>query len=191
MLLGVAILSGNCHPLCVTGHYRIVLTHNAQSRLYRFSRQYRFCAFHLCAHKAVKSPNDTVSGLLPVDIRVESTCYVARSLRHTETHRMVPVPCRLHDFRQRNMPKNHENRHFHVSDFKYRCCAPPKSSSTVKIHLSSKFQPLKSSEQETPAVHKQTNKQIDRRNFLRHQEKSGPITWNCHRGKPAGGSSKM
>ena len=106
MLLGVAILSGNCHPLCVTGHYRIVLTHNAQSRLYRFSRQYRFCALHLCAHKAVKSPNDTVSGLLPVDICVESTYYVVRSLRHIETRRMVSSPCRLHDFRQSYGPEH-------------------------------------------------------------------------------------
>ena len=89
-----------------------------------------------------------------------------------------------------NIAKNHENRHFHVSDFKYRCCGQKISSFPVKIHLSSKFQPLKSSEQETPAVHKQTDRQTNRRNFLRHQEKFAPITWNCHRGKPAGGSSK-
>ena len=39
--------------------------------------------------------------------------------------------------------KNHEKHHFDVSDLKYRCCTPLKSSRRVKIPLGSKFQPWK------------------------------------------------
>ena len=148
MLLGVAILSGNCHPLCVTGHYRIVITHNA--------------------HKTL-SPSLSLSLFL---LLLWRSLYCG-ARRHSEKPTSEPVLTRV---------------------FKYRCSAPPKSSRTVKLPLSSKFQPQNSSEQETPAVYKQTDKQTDRQtdrqNLLRHQEKFVPISCNCHRGKPAGGSSK-